>query len=130
MDLNKYNTTAASDVPQTLELRDPFTDEVILDSNDVPVTLELYGMRSTHARNAHAARQRKSKKDPTTEEAAKLGAEYLAAITAGWSQNLEIGEGPMPYSRQNAVKLYLEQDWVASQALDFASDLGNYDPKR
>lgn len=130
MNLNQFNTTAASDIPQTLELRDPFTQEVLMDEDGQPITLELYGLRSTAARNAHAARQRKIKKDPSPEEAARYGSEYLAAITAGWSSNLSLGEEPMAFNRQNAITLYLEQDWVASQALEFASELGNYDPKR
>lgn len=130
MDLSQYNTTAASDVPQTLALRDPFTQKLLKDEAGNPVTIELYGLRSTHGRNAHAERQRRSKSDMTDEDAAQNGAEYLAALTAGWSDNLELGDGPLKYSRKNAVRLYLEQDWIARQALDFAADLGNYDPKR
>lgn len=130
MDLSQYNTTAASDVPQSLSLRDPFTQRLLKDEDGNPVTIELYGLRSTHGRNAQAERQRRSSKDMGDEEAARVGAEYLAALTAGWSKNLELGDGPLTFNRKSAVRLYLEQDWIAQQALDFAADLSNYDPKR
>lgn len=130
MDLSSFNTTAASDIPQTLELRDPFTQQVLRDDDGDPVTIDLYGMRSSHGRNANAIRQRRQKKDLSDDEAAQYGAEFLAALTAGWSKNLELDDGPLAFTQKNAIRLYKEQDWVASQALEFAADLGNYDPKR
>jgi hypothetical protein len=54
---------------------------------------------------------------------------FLAAITAGWSANIEMNGEPLKYNHENAVKLYLEQDWIGKQVLDFAQDMANYDPK-
>ena len=62
MDISKFNTTTASDNAQTLHLRDPFTDEVIMDENSDSLDIYLYGIQSTAARNAIADRERKSNK--------------------------------------------------------------------
>lgn len=131
MDLNRFNTTVASDIEQTLELINPYTGQVILDENDQPLELYLYGMQSTAARNALADRERKSGKNktPTLEQSRRIGAEFLAAITAGWSDNFELDGEPLKYSRQNAIKLYMEQDWIGRQAMDFAGEITNYDPE-
>ena len=57
------------------------------------------------------------------------GAKFLAAITAGWSHNLELNGEPLKFNRENAVKLYMDQDWIGKQVLDFSQDMSNYDPK-
>ena len=131
MDLNRFNTTAACDIAQTLELTNPYTGEVILDDKNKPLELYLYGMQSTAARNAIADRERKSGKNktPSLEQSRRIGAEFLAAITAGWSSNFDLDGEPLKHSRANAIKIYLEQDWIGRQAMEFASELTNYDPE-
>jgi len=130
MDITKYNTTVASDKAQTLHLRDPFTDEILVDENGDTIDLYLYGIQSTAARNAVADRERKAnKKNLTSEETNLIGAEFLAAITVGWSNNIEIGGEKLAYSYKNAVDLYLEQDWIGQQVISFVSKLENYAPK-
>jgi len=130
MDITKYNTTVASDKAQTLHLRDPFTDELLVDENGDTIDLYLYGIQSTAARNAVADRERKAnKKNLTSEETNLIGAEFLAAITVGWSNNIEIGGEKLAYSYKNAVDLYLEQDWIGQQVISFVSKLENYAPK-
>lgn len=130
MDIRKFNTTAACDVAQTLQLRDPFTGALLREEDGSTVDLQLYGMHSTHGRNADAARKRKTRNNLTDEESAQVGAEFLAALTAGWSKNLEVDGEPLKYSHKAAVQLYLNEDWIARQALEFVADLSNYDPKR
>lgn len=129
MDLRQFNTTAASDVAKTMSLRDPFTGNLIKEEDGSTVNLHLYGMQSTHGRNAHAAKQRKSKEDLSDDESSLIGAEFLASLTAGWSKNLEVDGQPLKFSHKNATQLYLTEDWIARQALQFVADLSNYDPK-
>jgi hypothetical protein len=83
-------------------------------------------MHSDMARNAINDRQRKKSEQ---EDDAKIGAEYLAAITMGWSKNVEDDNGPIEYSQKAAVALYMEQDWIARQVLGFSTDLGNFNPQ-
>ena len=131
MDLSKFNTTAASDQAKTLSLINPFTEELIVDEKGNTLDIHVYGIKSTAARNAHAERERRSNKNAklSFEASMREGAKFLAAITAGWSANIEMNGEPLKYNHENAVKLYLEQDWIGKQVLDFAQDMANYDPK-
>jgi len=130
MDITKYNTTVASDNAQTLNLCDPFTNEVLVDDNGDTVDIHLYGIQSTAARNAMAERERKSnKKDLTDEQSKELGAEFLAKLTVGWSDNIEVEGEKLKYTYNNAVALYMEQDWIGQQVIAFVSSLENYAPK-
>lgn len=129
MDVRQFNTTAASDIAKTLSLRDPFTGELLREEDGSTVDLYLYGVQSTHGRNAHASKQRKQKGPLSDDESARVGAEFLAALTAGWSKNLEVDGETLKFNQKNAIHLYLAEDWIARQALDFVADLSNYDPK-
>jgi len=130
MDISKFNTTTASDNAQTLHLRDPFTDEVIMDENSDSLDIYLYGIQSTAARNAIADRERKSNKGKMSAEASRrLGAEFLASLTVGWSENIEADGEPLKHNYQNAVKLYMENDWIGQQVIQFVNNLENYAPK-
>ena len=130
MDLTKFNTTLASDQEQTLSLINPFTEELIVDDDGNTLDIYVYGIKSTAARNAHAERERRSGNRKLSFEASmREGAKFLAAITAGWSDNLELNGEPLKFNRENAVKLYMDQDWIGKQVLDFSQDMSNYDPK-
>jgi len=130
MDITQYNTTVASDNAQTLSLKDPFTDELLIDEDGKTVDIYLYGIQSTAARNAVAERERKSnKKDLTDEQSKELGAEFLAKLTVGWSDNIEVEGEKLKHTYNNAVALYMEQDWIGQQVIAFVSSLENYDPK-
>ena len=130
MDITKYNTQVASDNAQTLNLRDPFTDDVLVDSDGNTVDIFLYGIQSTAARNAIAERERRSnKKELSDEESKELGAEFLAKLTVGWSDNIEVDGKKLTFNYKNAVRLYMDQDWIGQQVISFISKLENYAPK-
>jgi hypothetical protein len=132
MNINQFNTTDACNVPTRLSLKDPFSEEVIKDEAGKPLDVFVYGMQSDVFRNAKKARDRKyGKEDKLDEEQAELaGAEMLAAITQGWSGNWEEDGEPLAYNKANAIRIYIEQDWIAKQVLTHACQLRNYDPKR
>lgn len=131
MDISKYNTTDAANIPRKLSLKDPFTKENLVDEAGSTVDIFVYGMVSDVSRNAQAARDRKYGKVSILDNnrASQAGAEFLAAITKGWSSNLEGPSGPIAFSNAAAINLYLEQDWIAGQVLEFSRNLANYDPK-
>ena len=126
MKINQYNTTIACNIPRKVSLRNPFDNSIIKDDKGETLDFFVYGMHSDMARNAINDRQRKKSEQ---EDEAKIGAEYLAAITMGWSHNIEDDSGPIEYSQKAAVKLYMEQDWIARQVLTFSTDLGNFNPR-
>lgn len=132
MKITQFNTVTASNVAQKLTLSDPFTGERLIDENGRTLDVYVYGIQSDIARNAIKTRDRKYGKNAKLDEdqAAQSGAEFLAAITQGWSDNIENDEGPIAYSREAAIELYKTQDWIARQVQQFSMDLVNFDPKR
>jgi hypothetical protein len=132
MKISELNTTTACNTPRTLSLADPFTGEVLQDENGRTVDIQVYGIQSDIARNAIKERDRKYGRQTslTEDQKEQSGAEFLAALTAGWSDNLEDDNGPLPCTRDNAIKLYKAEDWVAKQVQQFSINLSNYDPKK
>lgn len=131
MKITQYDPRKASSVPKKMSLHDPYTGVPIKDDDGKTVDFYVYGMQSDQARNAQKQRDRRSskkRKDMTEEESTRIGAEFLAALTQGWSSNLETDDGPLPFTFEHAVQLYTDQDWIAQQVLQFASTLENYDP--
>tara|TARA_Y100001951_G_C11147571_1_gene187272 strand:+ start:127 stop:522 length:396 start_codon:yes stop_codon:yes gene_type:complete len=129
MDITKFNTVSASSKARTLKLKNPFTNETIEDEDGNNLEIMVYGVKSIAGKNAIAERDRKGKDDKQSDdEKARIGAEFLAALTAGWSDNFELGDEQLKYNNENAVKLYLSEDWIADQVLSFALNLKNYDP--
>lgn len=134
MKVTDLNTREASNVAQTLHLKDPYskTGKLLRDEDGRTVDIYIYGVSSDASRNAVKERERRygKKESLSDEEASDIGAEYLASITAGWSDNLEDDDGPIKFTHENAKQLYKEQDWIAIQISQFAMDLSNYDPKK
>lgn len=129
MKIDSFNTTTACNIPRKLSLRDPFSGKVITDEEGKTLDIYLYGIKSDIARNATKALKR-AMSIGTEEGDADAGSDYLAAITQGWSSNIEDDDGPIEFSLENAKRIYLEQDWIADQATRFVREVSNYDPKR
>lgn len=132
MKINQYNTRDACNVPKPLSLKDPFTQETIRDENGKTLDFFIYGRDSDVAKNALRDRDRRYGRQAilTPEQEEQSGAEFLAAITQGWSPNVEDNNGPIEFTKDAAVKLYKENDWIATQVWKFHRNLGNYDPLR
>ena len=131
MKISKFNTTSACNVPQTLRLADPFTGQILVDEKGKTLDFQVLGIHSDAARNAVKQREQKYGKNPLTEEeAAQSGAEFLASVVAGWSGNIEDDNGPIQYSRENAIKLFKAEDWLARQVQSFCMSLEHYSPKK
>lgn len=126
MKVDKFNVQKACNVPKKLSLVDPFSGETIIDDDGKTLDLFVYGIKSSIARNAVKERDRKygNIKKMTPEQQAKSGAEFLATLTQGWTENIENDDG----AYKSAVDMYLEQDWIAEQVQDFAMKLDNFDP--
>lgn len=124
MNVNQYNTTLACNIPRKLSLRNPYNGETLRDAKGNTVDIYLYGMLSDHARNAVKSQARHEDRQDD-----QVGGEILAALTQGWSDNLEDDDGPIPFTRERAARLYIEQDWIANQVLAFVKDLGNFNPR-
>lgn len=134
MKIGKFNTNKACNVAITHSLLNPFTGEVLKDDDGRTLDVYVYGAHSDASRNAMKERDRKygDVKAMSEEELTNSGAEYLAAITAGWSDNVEDDNGPVAFSREKAAELYKTEDWdwVAKQVGQASRNMSNYDPKK
>ena len=126
MDISKLNVKKACGVPKRMSLVHPFSGETLIDEDGKTLDIFVYGIKSDVARNAVKARDRKygSVKSMTHEQQAQSGAEFLAALTQGFTDNIESDNGLY----KDAVTMYLEQDWIAEQVQAFSMNIGNYDP--
>jgi hypothetical protein len=127
MDLSKFNTQRACDISASVKLRNPFTAELLKDENGNYLEIQIMGFHSTAARNILTAQKRRRNSGTLSDEDA--GAELLAILTTGWSDNVQLGGERLEFSRANAQKLYLSESWVANQVTAFAAELGNYNPE-
>ena len=132
MDISKLNVKKACGVPRRMSLVHPFSGETLIDEDGKTLDLFIYGIKSDVARNAVKDRDRKygSVKKMTQEQQAQSGAEFLAALTQGFTENIEGESGPYKTGNtyEAAVRMYLEQDWIAEQVQAFSMNIGNYDP--
>ena len=52
--------------------------------------------------------------------------EILAECTVKWSKNVEYEGAPLKCSKENALKLYEERNWIAEQLIEAAADRASY----
>ena len=130
MDLNTLNLSEGADIGNTMEVKHPVTDEVLLDDNKKPVTITLLGSDSTVLRDAmknRARKQLRTKKSQSfdVDEAEKIGCEMLATCTVGWSGISENGSS-VQFSHEAATDLYLKYQWLRQQVDEFINDRENF----
>jgi hypothetical protein len=122
-----------ANVPRELVLRDVANGEILYGADEKPMVIWVYGAQSDRARNAQKAMARKSgrKSDPSDDELEKGGAEFLAALIQGWSDNwVDDDNEKIEYTAETALKVVMANDGIADQVWDFAKDIQNYDPKK
>lgn len=120
MDLSQLNVSAAGS--SVLTLRHPATGE------DLDITITLLGKDSPEYRKAVSKTGNArlgSRKKLTVEQAQQDGIDLLTAVTVGWSGLEENGEA-LPYTQDNAKRIYREYSWIREQADEFVHDRANF----
>ena len=75
------------------------------------------------ARNFFLEKKKKSEEVSAEEQALELA----VAITLSWSDNIETEElGKLPFSRDNARKLFESEEWIANQIIEFGANSENF----
>jgi len=114
MKLGDFDLASQAESGFTFNLAHPVSGEKL----DAQITVR--GHDSPTYRNAtYAIVERiKAIKEPEKrpqEDRDKDGAELLAAVTVGW-ENIEDDQGqPITFSKEKAVEIYLQFDWIAEQ---------------
>jgi hypothetical protein len=133
-DLAAFDTTAACDRGFELELVNPITKEplgsfITVVGKDSTAFTEHTRRVSNATLRRQFERQRKGKDgEPVTIEKIEAEAiDLLVACTTGW-RNISYNKEPLPFSEENARKLYTEQKWVRAQVDEAIGDLENFIP--
>jgi hypothetical protein len=106
----------------TIELIDAGTDEVLLDSNEMPMTVEVYGSDSKKYRKARARiiKENDEKRSTKKRTADSLVEEITANCIASW--NIEIGGEKVPFTPENALKLFEQSRPIYEQVIEAQTD--------
>lgn len=127
MDLKQLDLGAACDEGATLTLEHPTTGEPL------DATIVLYGpdsqvvakLRREQSDRTLARVRRSGSKRVTAAELELEACQFLATATKSWSGVEEHGQA-VPFSYENAVRIYREHRWVREQVDRFVGDRGNF----
>lgn len=104
MDLSHFETKSRMDTGTDMPLRDPKTNEPVVDKEGKPITIKLCGFDSS--RYKAVVRDRVKQGKPIDAER-DIVVDDLVTLTVGWSPNLGFGkQDPLPFSAENARMLY------------------------
>ena len=109
------------------------SDEPLLDESKKPITVTLYGPGSKQYAKAQAAQsnrmidklKKKGKSDQSADERARETAEFLAACTKDFSDNLEYGD-LQGEALHRAVYSDVTLGFISEQVNKYLSDWGNF----
>lgn len=136
MDLSKINVEKFAELGAEMEVVDPYTNEVMVQDNKLPVTIKLIGSDSKAFRNKNRDFQRRRIAKMVKNRAKTIdytisdedACELLAECTIGWSGIIFEGK-PLEFSKENAEILYLSLIAVREQVDLFIGDRANFFPK-
>lgn len=118
MDISSVSIVETS----TLVVRHPQT------GMETDITIELAGTDTAAYKKAVGAitkRANKRKNKVSTEEVEEMSIELLVAATVDW-KNLEEGGKKLPFSKENATKIYSSIPWLRKQVDAFVGDEQNF----
>ncbi len=107
----------------TVELKHPSTGELLLNTDDTPMTITVWAAHSKEYKSViHEAANKRLKKaaktknkqvDLTIEEIEQQGLDLAVAVIKDW--NITYGEEMPKFSRDLALEIYKELFWVREQ---------------
>ena len=106
----------------TIELIDAGTDEVLVDSNKLPMTVEVYGSDSKKYRKVRARiiKENDEKRSAKKRSADAMVEEITANCIAAW--NIEIGGEKIPFTPETAMKLFEQSRPIYEQIIEAQTD--------
>ena len=115
----KFDLAAKAEAGAVMEVKDPVSDEPLINDAGVPLTITLRGKDAPEVRKA--AREYASQKLNKLAKAKKLeireedGIAELVAATVTWTGFTADGQ-EIPCTPQNARQLYTSELWIREQA--------------
>lgn len=141
MDISKLDTVTACNIGAEIELRHPVTQAPLgifihILGKDSDVCREHFrNSVNENLRRAALARKRgKDEEIQTFEKSQERGVELLVACTLAWRTVEDGKESPtitmkgeaMPYTKENARRLYESMPWIKTQVDEGIVDLENF----
>ena len=131
MDLSSLDTRKAAEDGATLTLRHPVDDTPLADDKGNPITITVVGTDSSTFKRAMHAQADKRLNTPNGRQRVTMQAfeddtiNLLVAATIDWS-GIIVDGAPLPFSNDNARKLYERFPWIKEQANTFIGDRANF----
>lgn len=127
MDLASLDLTAAADRGADMKLEHPVTGAPLLTDAGEPITIRLLGNDSREFRAAigDLAEKQAGKRRQSLDAAEAHSVELLARMTTGW-HGIVFGGEDLPFTRDNAARIYRERPWIREQVDKFIGDRGNF----
>lgn len=137
MDITSLSPSKAASKPAFLHLRNPFTNELLYDTNEdgepdlnKPAGIWLLGTDCPKYKAKAKELQKELLKNPN-KDPAENGAAMIVSLMTGW-QHLGFGssEELFEFNEENATKLVLDPDseWVVEQIRPFVTNRRNHYP--
>ena len=111
-----------------LHLRHPATDELLYTTSNKPMGIELC---STEAEDYKRVERKftnqtlkSGNKKLTAEKLENRSLELLAAASLSW--NLEGKDGPIKFSKEAAMTVYVERPWIKKQVTEHLYEDANF----
>lgn len=134
-DLSKNNFGEAAEAGYEFELKLPGTGEgtgaFITVRGDQSKTVKAYA-RKKYAefklKEQQARRRGKEPEDMTLDEAEELAVEAAIVRVISWRGIDEDGK-PVPFTKENAARIFLEHPWIRDQVTEESSQILNFRPE-
>lgn len=131
-DLARHNYTEIAEAGYEFELKLPGTGEgtgvFITVRGDQSKTVKAFGRKKYSEfklREQQAKRRGKDVEDMTLEEAEELSVESAIVRVIGWKNITENGKD-VPFTKENAERIFKEYSWIKDQVLEEAGQLLNF----
>jgi hypothetical protein len=133
MDLESFATRSKAEEGAPMEVRNPVTQEPLLQDDGQPVTITLAGSDSdrfqrVQRHNLNRRLKNSGRRGNVTLTAEELDAEKietLVACTISWS-GIQRRGAPIDCTPDNARSVYKDFPWVREQADEFVNDRVNF----
>jgi hypothetical protein len=131
-DLAKHNYTEIAEVGYKFELKLPGTGEgtgvFITVRGDQSKTVKAFGRKKYSEfklREQQAKRRGKEAEDMTLDEAEELSIESAVIRVIAWENITENGK-EVPFTKENAERIFKEYSWIKDQVMEEAGQLLNF----
>jgi len=130
MDLSQINLKVAAEDGIAVKLQHPVTGEYLKDEKGGSIVIKVLGKDSekwqsvAKMNNTKNGSRYKNKPVPQSALEATLY-DILAECTVSWSDSIEFDGVKLKCTKENALMIYQERNWIAEQVLEAAGDRAN-----